>query len=232
MSAEPLIRPDEPREFTREEVALHEAGHAVAAIRVGCLPDGFRVVVLDRPDAHRLGFVRPARPRRSRGERPTRERLAFLRAAPECDSVIASEIVRTAIYSFAGAAAQFPRSRGLRGEILTASRRDRAQFVAFARRFGRIVSDWEPWITYARVFVDAHWGQILAVALVLYERGELTAADVLEIANAAEPAVNRRPLWDPRDPDPESVGAAEWTLPNVPAAEIARAPWVDRKVQR
>jgi hypothetical protein len=60
--------------------------------------------------------------------------------------------------------------------------------------------------------------------------GELTAADVLEIANAAEPAVNHRPKWHDSDPDP--VPAAEWTLPEVPAGEIERATWVDQKAQR
>jgi hypothetical protein len=210
--------------WERRETCRHEAGHAIAALRLG-LSDDFRAVVLDRPDARGFsGWVKPKGTKIPKSERPSRREIARICNSPEYDFAIRDQITRTAILYLAGVGAQFHKNRGMSQNLYVASVEDRRNLVSFARRFGRLVTDFWPWWDQACRFVDSHWGQITAVAGALDEKGSLDAAEVLEIANEAPAAVNERPPWDPRDPGRHrlAVSAAKWRLEVAPADMMPR----------
>lgn len=201
------------REPTRIEIARHEAGHAVAFLALGF--PFVRALVFDQPNPKGgLGAVEPESPEIPHGERITPAGIASDCTSPKHGPFLNRFITMHGIAYLAGAAAQFPNARGATRELRTSSASDRDALVNIAFRYGRIVGDLWPWFSYACDFVDHHWGEISAIAEVLRERGELTAAECSEIAARAQRAVNIRPPWAPNDP----IASLDrlWVLPVAP----------------
>ena len=188
-------------EHERRSAAWHAAGHVVATIVLGA-PIGIplhRAVVLKALDDRMLGgFVehvpdyQARKPRTSPMEIPPKDRRYF------------AEYLRiVGVIAYAGAAAQFPSDGQGWWSHAEASqcRDDRSGFVAAAAHVGWIRSDYcTSTLRRARLFVDQHWGAVLAVARELYDHSELSGIELREIVERAEPAWNwMRPTGSDRE---------------------------------
>lgn len=176
----------------RRALAMHEAGHVVAILH---LWPRRRFVASLRPTPEERetrigGAVRPVSvlERWPTKSEPARwfgwyKREYLRRRAIECYAGAAAESFRTPLGS-------------LTLEAVQSSEMDRRQLVEYARSCGRArpLLDWNA-CRKAQVFVDAHFGEVLAIADELERVGVVNSKRARALAEAASALVNERPTW-------------------------------------